>query len=317
MQEKMKIGIIGCGNISGAYFGGAQKTEALEIKSCADIRMEAAQNAAERYGCQAVTVDELLADPEIKLVVNLTVPRAHVEVGLQVLEAGKHVYSEKPLGVSFEEGQKLIQLASEKGLRVGCAPDTVLGAGGQTARQAMDEGNWDTAQYYLNLAAEGAVDLDLEVGKIDPTEAVNRFMELGYGPNESKARVAELQSSLFALTSKSYNIDVYIRTHGSVSVPDMPNASSEKKIGPYASGTGGWMQVPGASGQPVTATLHGGEMFNVVNPARGQSAGGNTVNWYGDAIFQTAGEAMAFLARMQSNAARNAASASAGGGYIG
>lgn len=140
MQNKMKIGIIGCGSISGAYFGGAQKTDALEVKSCADIRMEAAQNAAERYGCQAVTVDDLLADPEIELVVNLTVPRAHVEVGLQALEAGKHVYSEKPLGVSFEEGQKLIQLAAEKGLRVGCAPDTFLGAGGQTARKAMDEG---------------------------------------------------------------------------------------------------------------------------------------------------------------------------------
>ena len=139
MQEKMKIGIIGCGSISGAYFGGAQKTDVLEIKSCADIRMEAAQNAAGRYGCQAVTVDELLADPEIELVVNLTVPRAHVEVGLQVLKSGKHVYSEKPMGVSFEEGQKLIKLASEKGLRVGCAPDTFLGAGGQTARKTMDE----------------------------------------------------------------------------------------------------------------------------------------------------------------------------------
>ena len=141
MQEKMKVGIIGCGNISGAYFGGAQKTDVLEIKSCADIRMEAAKSAAEKYGCQAVTVDELLADPEIELVVNLTIPRTHVEVGLQVLEAGKHVYSEKPMGVNFAEGQKLIQLASEKKLRVGCAPDTFLGTGGQTARKAMDDGS--------------------------------------------------------------------------------------------------------------------------------------------------------------------------------
>ena len=139
-KDKMKIGIIGCGSISGAYFGGAQNTDVLEIKSCADIRMEAAQSAAERYGCQAVTVGELLADPEIELVVNLTIPRAHVEVGLQVLESGKHVYSEKPFGVSFAEGKQLIQLAAEKRLRVGCAPDTFLGAGGQTARKAMDEG---------------------------------------------------------------------------------------------------------------------------------------------------------------------------------
>jgi len=140
MQGKMKIGIIGCGNISGAYFGGAQKTDILEIKSCADLRMEAAQNAAQKYGCKAVTVDELLADPEIELVVNLTVPRVHVEVGLRVLEAGKHVYSEKPFGVTTEEAQKLVQLAARKGLRVGCAPDTFLGAGGQTARKSVDDG---------------------------------------------------------------------------------------------------------------------------------------------------------------------------------
>jgi len=140
MSEKMKIGVIGCGNISGAYFGGAQKTKVLEIKSCADIRMEAAKAAADKYGFQAVTVDELLADPEIELVVNLTIPRAHVEVGLQILEAGKHAYSEKPMGVSLEEAQKLVKLATEKNLRLGGAPDTFLGAGGQTARKTMDEG---------------------------------------------------------------------------------------------------------------------------------------------------------------------------------
>ncbi len=140
MAEKMKIGIIGCGSISGAYFGGASKTDLLEIKSCADIRMEAAKAASERNGCQAVTVDEMLADPEIELVVNLTIPRAHVEIGLRALEAGKHVYGEKPLGVSTEEASKLIKLASEKGLRVGSAPDTFMGAGGQTARKALDEG---------------------------------------------------------------------------------------------------------------------------------------------------------------------------------
>ena len=77
------------------------------------------------------------------------------------------------------------------------------------------------------------------------------------------------------------------------------------------------MRVPGAPGQPVPVTVHGGEMMNVVNPARGQSAGGNTVNWYGDAVFTTAGEAMSFISKMQSNARRNAASAMAGSGYVG
>ena len=144
----MKIGIIGCGTISSAYFEGARKTDILEIKACADLRMEAAQAQAERYNSHACTVDELLADPEIELIVNLTIPRAHVEVGLQVLEAGKHVYSEKPLGVDTESGKRLIDriyggrqsAAAEKGLRVGSAPDTFLGAGIQTSRQALDAG---------------------------------------------------------------------------------------------------------------------------------------------------------------------------------
>jgi predicted dehydrogenase len=136
----MKIGIIGCGTISSAYFEGARKTDILKIKACADLRMEAAQAQAEKYNCHACTVDELLADSEIELVVNLTIPRAHVDVGLQVLEAGKHVYSEKPLGVDVESGRQLIETAAEKGLRVGSAPDTFLGAGIQTSRQALDAG---------------------------------------------------------------------------------------------------------------------------------------------------------------------------------
>jgi predicted dehydrogenase len=136
----MKIGIIGCGTISGAYFEGARKTDILEIKACTDLRMEAAQAQAEKYNCHAVTVDELLADPEIELVVNLTIPRAHVDVGLQVLDADKHVYSEKPLGVDIESGKQLIDTAAEKGLRVGSAPDTFLGAGIQTSRQTLDAG---------------------------------------------------------------------------------------------------------------------------------------------------------------------------------
>ncbi|MDE0014592.1 MAG: Gfo/Idh/MocA family oxidoreductase [Candidatus Poribacteria bacterium] len=129
----MKIGIIGCGTISGAYFEGARRTDILEIKACADLRMEAAQTQAKRYNAYACSVDELLADPEIELVVNLTIPRAHVEVGLQVLTSGKHVYSEKPLGVNTESGKELIETAAEKGLRVGSAPDTFLGAGIQTS----------------------------------------------------------------------------------------------------------------------------------------------------------------------------------------
>ena len=121
-------------------FEGARKTDILEIKACADLRIEAAQAQAEKYNSHACTVDELLADEEIELVVNLTIPRAHVEVGVQVLEAGKHVYSEKPLGVDTESGKQLIDTAAEKGRRVGSAPDTFLGAGIQTSRRTLDAG---------------------------------------------------------------------------------------------------------------------------------------------------------------------------------
>ncbi|PCJ52551.1 MAG: oxidoreductase [Planctomycetota bacterium] len=140
-MEKVKLGIIGCGNISGAYFKGAQAFEIVEIKSCADLNMDVAQAQAEEYGVQAVTVDELLADSEIEIVINLTIPAVHAKVSLQVLNAGKHVHSEKPFGINLEEAAEVLAVAKEKGLRVGSAPDTFLGAGLQTCRKILDD-NW-------------------------------------------------------------------------------------------------------------------------------------------------------------------------------
>ena len=140
VSDPMKIGIIGCGKISGAYFGGAAHARNLEIKACADLRMETAEAAAAEHGCAAMTVDRLLADPEIELVVNLTIPAVHVEVGIDILAAGKHVYAEKPLAVSVEEGKKLVDAAADAGLRIGSAPDTFLFKAGQTARKAIDDG---------------------------------------------------------------------------------------------------------------------------------------------------------------------------------
>lgn len=136
----MNIGIIGCGNISKAYFEGGQKASNLSVVACADLLPEAALAQAETYGCRACSVDELLADPNIELVVNLTLPQAHVEVGLQAVAAGKHVYSEKPLGLELAEAKSLLDAAAEKGLRVGNAPDTFLFGGSQTARKLVDDG---------------------------------------------------------------------------------------------------------------------------------------------------------------------------------
>jgi len=136
----MKIGIIGCGNISSAYFDGAKHCANIEIKGCADIHMPAATAQAEKYGLTAMSVEALLADPEIELVVNLTIPRAHAQTGIQILEAGKHVYAEKPLALDLAEAKQLLAAAEKAGKRVGSAPDTFLFDGAQTARKLIDDG---------------------------------------------------------------------------------------------------------------------------------------------------------------------------------
>ena len=139
-MKPMKTGIIGCGNISQAYFNGGKMFRILDVKACADLNLEVARKKAGENGVTAMSVDELLSDPEIELVINLTIPAVHAAVSLQALAAGKHVHSEKPLAIDLAEAQKVIQVAQEKRLRVGCAPDTFLGAGLQTSRKLMDDG---------------------------------------------------------------------------------------------------------------------------------------------------------------------------------
>ena len=136
----MKIGIIGCGNIFSAYINGCAMFRTIQVVACADVNMEAARAKATEHKLQAMTVVELLADPSIGAVINLTIPKVHGEVNLKILRAGKHVYSEKPLALNIEEGRKILEYAREKNLQVGCAPDTFLGAGLQTCRKLVDDG---------------------------------------------------------------------------------------------------------------------------------------------------------------------------------
>jgi predicted dehydrogenase len=137
----MKIGIIGCGNISNAYFGACKRFPVITTAACADLDLERAKAKAAEHGiAKACTVDELLNDDEIDIVVNLTIPAAHAEVDLKALKAGKHSYSEKPFGLTRAEGLKVVAEAKKRKLRVGCAPDTVLGAGTQTCRKLIDDG---------------------------------------------------------------------------------------------------------------------------------------------------------------------------------
>jgi predicted dehydrogenase len=138
--DRVGIGIVGCGNISEAYLKAASSFPILDIRGVADIRREAAEARARQFGLQARSVDELLQDPSVEIIVNLTIPVAHVEVGLKALEAGKHVHSEKPLGTSAAEARTLLDEAGKRGLRIGCAPDTFLGGSHQTCRKLVDEG---------------------------------------------------------------------------------------------------------------------------------------------------------------------------------
>ncbi|WP_214628472.1 Gfo/Idh/MocA family protein [Paenibacillus agaridevorans] len=139
-MDKIKAGIIGTGNISGIYFENGSKFDALQVVACADLDVDRAKAKGEQYGVRGYSVDEMLADPDIDMIINLTIPQAHAAVNLRALEAGKHTYVEKPFAVTREEAQEVLELAARKGLYVGSAPDTFLGGGIQTCIKLIEDG---------------------------------------------------------------------------------------------------------------------------------------------------------------------------------
>lgn len=140
-MKPVGIGIIGVGNISPAYLKAAKFFPILNIVGLADMNPAAAEARGKEFGIPAKkSVADLLADPAVEIVINLTTPLSHVEVGLQAVAAGKHVHSEKPLGVTVAEARKLLDAAKAKGVRIGSAPDTFLGGAHQTCRKLIDEG---------------------------------------------------------------------------------------------------------------------------------------------------------------------------------
>ena len=143
-MANLGIGIIGCGNISTSYLRLAPLFKGLEVRAVADINMEAATARAAEFNTRAQSVDDLLANKDIDIVINLTIPDAHYQISKRILEAGKHAYSEKPLVLTLEQGVTLRDLAASKGLSVGCAPDTFLGGAHQQARAILDEGRVGT-----------------------------------------------------------------------------------------------------------------------------------------------------------------------------
>jgi predicted dehydrogenase len=141
MSSPLKVGVIGCGKISDQYFQGCRAYRVLEVAACADLDLARARAKAIEYGIpKASTGEDLLADEEIDIVVNLTIPQAHAEVNARTLLAGKHVYVEKPSALSSADGKSQLALARKQKRLLGSAPDTFLGGGLQTARKLLDDG---------------------------------------------------------------------------------------------------------------------------------------------------------------------------------
>ena len=137
----LNVALIGCGNIAPAYMTGSSKfPDQIRIVACADLDKSRADEFAAKHGLRSMPVVDLLADPTIDIVINLTVPAVHAEVSLQIIAAGKHVYSEKPLALNREDGTRILEAARFAGVKVGCAPDTFLGGGLQTVRDLIDQG---------------------------------------------------------------------------------------------------------------------------------------------------------------------------------
>jgi predicted dehydrogenase len=140
MNKVFKVGLIGCGHISETYFRAHEYFNNFKITKCADINMDTAKKCAGHYNIPAVTVDEILKDEDIEIILNLTIPNAHFEISKKALENGKHFYAEKPMAINFKDGKELLDLSKKKNLFIGNAPDTFLGGGIQKTRELIDKG---------------------------------------------------------------------------------------------------------------------------------------------------------------------------------
>ena len=179
MMRKLKTAVIGCGDISSVYLDNMiHRFSILDVACCCSAHGESAKRQAEKYGIKAVEFSDILADDTIDLAVNLTPPKVHYEIVKELLNAGKHVYTEKVVTADFAKAMELKGLAEEKGLRLGVAPDTFLGAGLQTAAKAVRDGligdvtschasvNRDMGSLYPSLAftAEPGGGIGFDVG---------------------------------------------------------------------------------------------------------------------------------------------------------
>ncbi|MDG1430639.1 MAG: Gfo/Idh/MocA family oxidoreductase [Paracoccaceae bacterium] len=232
MSDNLGVGIIGCGNISAAYLQLAPLLKGYDIVAVADINMDNANARADEFGVRANTVEDLLASDDIYLVINLTIPAAHLEVSKAVLQAGKHVYSEKPFVLSLAEAQELGEVARANKVRIGSAPDTFMGASHQLARSLIDDGtigtvtsgtaivmshgmeHWHPNPDFFFLKGGGPI-LDLGpyyicnlVQMLGPVQKVTSFTgaasatrTISNGPREGEAVPVETPTTIHALLS--------------------------------------------------------------------------------------------------------------------
>ena len=135
------IGLIGCGNIAETYFRAQDYFNNIKFIACADKFPEVSKKCADQYNIKSLTVDEIIHDTNVDIILNLTIPQAHFEISKLALEAGKHVYSEKPMSIKYDEANELVNLAKSNNLYIGNAPDTFMGGGGQVARKFVDDGD--------------------------------------------------------------------------------------------------------------------------------------------------------------------------------
>jgi len=288
LMDKVGIGIVGLGNISAAYLKASKDFPILDIRAVADMNPDAAKARAEEFGLKGVGLDDLFTDPSINIILNLTIPKAHVDVGLRAIEAGKHVYSEKPLGIVFSEGQKLIAAAKAKGLRVGSAPDTFLGGAHQTSRRIVDEGTlgqpvggtayfmcpgherWHPNPAFYYEVGGGPM---LDMGPYYITDLVNLL-----GPVAKVSGTASMVRSTRTITSKERNgevIPVHVPTHVSgtlifvngavVQVTMSFDVAAHKHVPLEIYGTEGTLIVPDPNyfGGQIELLKKGGEWANI------------------------------------------------------
>ena len=139
MNKVFKVGLIGCGHIAETYFRAEKYFNNIKIIKCADINLKAARKCSKEYGIKFLTVNEILKDQEVEIILNLTIPKAHYEISKKALLNGKHVYSEKPLAINLKDGKELLKISRRKKLYLGNAPDTFLGGGIQKSKELVEK----------------------------------------------------------------------------------------------------------------------------------------------------------------------------------